>query len=549
MKTENRNILLLLALFVALMSIPWLVPHLGAFALLGLVPLLCAERIARLSGFRHFFWLYFAAFFCWNFATTWWVCKATVGGGIFASVANAAQMAAIFALFRLSTKRFHGILPYLFLAVAWIAWERWYLTWAEISWPWIVLGNAFANSTRLIQWYDVTGTLGGSAWIWAVNICIFSIMVSLSDGRWWQWNGKARVAAGSALALLIAAPIVVSAVKYNSFEECDEDGTLDVVLAQSNFDPWNKLHHLTQAQQNAQVVGLFEEAVEERPYGENYPEDMLLMMLPETFTSDVWLNDPTESPTWQTFKNLYSQYANVNFLFGASSHEMFRQASRPSPLARKYGDIGWYKSYNSALLTDNSGRIDYIHKNKLVIGTEKTPYPKLFVPLDDALGGVMGRCEVMGEAGMLEAVSYDAEGAESRRVKLGVPICYESIYGEYVTEYVRKGAQVLCVITNDGWWGDTPGYHQHFSYSRLRAIETRRDVARCANTGISAFINQRGDVLQQTGWWVPDTLRGRVNLTERKTFFVLHGDIVGRVCTFAFILLLLSLLVKLFIKK
>ena len=134
-------------------------------------------------------------------------------------------------------------------------------------------------------------------------------------------------------------------------------------------------------------------------------------------------------------------------------------------------------------------------------------------------------------------------------MQIGVPICYESIYPEWCRDYVRGGATLIGVITNDGWWGNTPGYRQHFSYSRLRAIELRRDIARCANTGISAFIDQRGDVVEQSGWWVPYLLSGKVNLTEHQTFFARYGDIVGRLCTFVFVLMALALLVRLFIKK
>ena len=137
----------------------------------------------------------------------------------------------------------------------------------------------------------------------------------------------------------------------------------------------------------------------------------------------------------------------------------------------------------------------------------------------------------------------------SRCIPVGVPICYESIYPEFCTQYVRKGAQAICVITNDGWWGNTAGYRQHFSYSRLRAIELRRDIARCANTGISAFIDQRGDVLEQSKWWTPDVLHARINLTTKQTFFALYGDIVGRLCYMMFALLFLTLIVKFITKK
>jgi len=122
-------------------------------------------------------------------------------------------------------------------------------------------------------------------------------------------------------------------------------------------------------------------------------------------------------------------------------------------------------------------------------------------------------------------------------VKVGVPVCYESIYGDFCTGYVRKGARLLAVITNDAWWGDTPGYRQHLSYSRLRAIETRRWVARCANTGISAIIDPTGRIVDRTSWWEPSMLEGRVQLLEGKSFFVRYGDIVGRVSVFLFVLL------------
>ncbi|MBQ4286017.1 MAG: apolipoprotein N-acyltransferase, partial [Bacteroidales bacterium] len=132
---------------------------------------------------------------------------------------------------------------------------------------------------------------------------------------------------------------------------------------------------------------------------------------------------------------------------------------------------------------------------------------------------------------------------------VGCAICYESVYGEYCTGYVRSGARLLTVITNDAWWGDTPGYSQHLSYSSLRAIETRRDIARCANTGISAIIDQRGRILERSPWWEMSVIRGTVNLSDRQTFFVRYGDIPGRISVLVFLLLAALLLVRFIIPK
>ena len=161
MKKDNMLLWGLVVLFALLMSVPFIVPHTGFLALFGIVPLLCMERIAGMLGKRRIWIYHYSAFVLWNAITTFWVCNATVGGGIFAVLANSLQMSLIFGLFRLSKKKFNGSLPYIFLAAAWIAWERFYFD-AEISWPWLVLGNSFARTTWAIQWYEFTGSLGGS---------------------------------------------------------------------------------------------------------------------------------------------------------------------------------------------------------------------------------------------------------------------------------------------------------------------------------------------------------------------------------------------------
>ena len=209
MKKENMLLWGFTVLFALMMSVPFLIPHTGLLALFGIVPLLCMERIADLTG-KKCIWIYhYSAFVLWNAITTFWVCNATVGGGIFAVLANSLQMSLVFGLFRLSKRKFSGTLPYIFLAVTWIAWERFYFD-AEISWPWLVLGNSFARTTWAVQWYEITGTLGGSLWIWACNLSIFGMLVSASDGRIWGWNNKAKIASLIGIVTLFAAPVITS---------------------------------------------------------------------------------------------------------------------------------------------------------------------------------------------------------------------------------------------------------------------------------------------------------------------------------------------------
>ena len=525
----------LMLAFVVLMSLPWLVPHCGWTALFGLLPLLIMERLATQQKTRHFWWWHYGTFVLWNAVTTWWVAGATVGGAIFAILANSLQMSALFGTFRWVKRRSGGVLPYIFLAAAWIAWERYYYTVADFNWPWLVFGNAFADTTGLVQWYSVLGTLGGSLWVWASNLALFGLMVALSDGRMVRWNGKARLAAIAAPVLVLFGPMLWSVCLKPSGKAFTE--VLDVEIGQPNFDPYHKFESMTQEQQDTVFLGLLAKEDLGRP---------LLVMAPETFTSGFRLDFPGNNASFRRYQAWLAAHPSATLLFGASAYDGTISRTAPSLLCYDQGEVDtrgnhlWLTSRNSAIVTDTSGRCEVFHKSKLVLGTELTPYPKLFVPLEQKLfgGPVMGKCVGQPEISCLHVRMGD------RMVPVGTAVCYESIFGEYCTGYVKKGAELLTVITNDAWWGNTPGYRQHFNFSRLRAIETRRYVARCGNTGISAIIGPDGRVLERTPWWQPTVLRGQVRLSTQQTFFVRYGDIVGRLSVFLFALLLLAALVR-----
>ena len=525
-----------------LMSIPFLVPHTGFLSLIGLVPLLCMDRIATLSGKKHVWRFHYTAFVIWNALTTYWVCNATMAGGLFAIFANAFQMSLIFGLFRISKKRFSGALPYIFLMVMWISWERFYFD-AEISWPWLVLGNSFAQSTGSIQWYEYTGTLGGSLWIWACNLGIFGLLVSLSDGRWFRFNWKAKTAAVGGVIAAFTVPFIASAIIGSSYKNAMQEGEqLDVLIVQPNIDPYNKFKAMSQSEQNMLLLNTAQDNLAERR--QDSTASPLLIVAPETFTNDISTNNIQSSPSWKKFASLLKEYPNTSLLFGASSRTYIESAEAPSATARNLGNNLWCESHNSALIVNSDLSTEICHKNKLVVLVEKTPYPSFTCPLDDKFGLGFGRCIGEGEPGI-----FNIRTTEEKNIPVGCAICYESVYGEYYTEYVRQGAKAMAIITNDAWWGDTPGYRQHLSYASLRAIETRRAIARCANTGISAIISPSGEIIQPTPWWKPAVINSQIPLRDDLTFFVRHGDITGRICNFVFWLLLLAMFVRTMTRK
>ena len=523
-KNKPQLTVALLCLLSALfLSLPWLAEGLGVFALVGFVPLLMADRIADREGIKKFWLYYFGAFLIWNAVTTFWVGLATVGGAIFAIVANAFQMSLVWVLFRLGKRYLPGVAPYIFLMAAWLAFERQYFA-AEISWPWLTLGHAFAQSTSLIQWYEYTGTLGGSLWIWLSNLGIFAAINVFSQKSWMRWTMTARWCFLLALVLVLIAPPICSRSILNRYQ-CRSEGSVDVIIAQPNFDPYEKFQSLRQSEQTAVLLSLYE-AEFQKDSASN-----ALLLAPETFTGDIVLNSIDASPTVHSIRRFLKAHPGSEMLLGASTYTYYDQRSAPSLLARQIGDR-YVTSHNSAMILDADDGAEVYHKSKLVVGTELTPYPRIFVPLDDWLSkklgyaGLMGRCEGQEEVSLLHF----------GEVPLGAAVCYESVYGEHCAEYVNKGAQALVVITNDAWWGNTPGYRQHLSYSCLRAIELRRDIARCGNTGISCFINQKGEIVSETDWWVRTSLRGHINLNQEMTFFAVNGDIVGRISTLVFLL-------------
>jgi apolipoprotein N-acyltransferase len=364
------------------------------------------------------------------------------------------------------------------------------------------------------------------------------MLVALSDGSWWQWNAKAKSAAVIGLLAVLIAPFAISPIIGSKYKGCmDAENNLEVLIVQPNIDPYNKFQALTQNQQNAILEGQIEKSLSYRK-GDSLASP-LLVLAPETFTSDIIVGQYDRSRTWRRFTGFLKDYPGVSMLFGASSYDYITSETAPSHTARKVNDGLWVESHNSALMIDGSERTEIFHKSRLVVGVEKTPYPAIFCRLDNLLGGVMGRCVGQDEISLL-----NVQGTDGVNIPVGCAVCYESIYGEYYTGYIRKGAEAMTIITNDAWWGDTPGYRQHLSYASLRAIETRRAIARCANTGISAIISPSGEIIHPTPWWEAAVIKGQIPLRDDITFFVAHGDIAGRICTFVFCLLLLSLAVR-----
>jgi apolipoprotein N-acyltransferase len=215
-------------------------------------------------------------------------------------------------------------------------------------------------------------------------------------------------------------------------------------------------------------------------------------------------------------------------IIGASTFKHYEPGERLSATVRKYKNgNGHYDAFNTAFVIDSTAGIGYYHKSKLVPGPEKLPFPQMLRPFQEFafdLGGTVGSLGLSPERTVFTN--------SSNGIKYSAVVCYESIYGEFMAQFVRNGAELLFIITNDGWWGHTDGHRQHFSFAILRAIETRRCIARSANTGISGFVNQRGDIMQQTPYWQQAAISQTLLAQSELTFYTKHGDYLGRLALF-----------------
>lgn len=510
-----------------LLIIVWYSSSMFFLIFVAFVPLLLLEENyfdTRKNSFGVFNYAYIT-FFLWNLVTTYWIYKATPVGAAMAVLANSAVMAFVFWMYHLSRRYTNGKIGRYAFIFWWITFEFLFFR-TEISWPWLTLGNAFADNVQIVQWFEYTGVLGGSLWVLFANIIIVSSIGEVVIGR--PSMKKRLIANGSLFLLLILTPIIISIYKYNNYEEKGEP--VEVVVLQPNIDPYHeKFGSMDALEQITRLLSVADNMI---------TPNTKYVVGPETAIVEIiWEEHIQDYASIRMIKQFLKENSHVSFIVGASTRKEYKPDDVPSPTARKFKNADrYYDRYNTALQITPYD-IDFYHKSQLVLGVEKMPYYKYFKFLDAFsadLGGTVGSLGVQEEPSV-----FKFQGSVSAPI-----ICYESIYAEYVTEYVKKGAGILFIITNDGWWGDTPGYKQHLRYATLRAIENRRSIARSANTGISAFINQRGDIIKPTKWWVPTAIRHEIYENEEITYYSKNGDYLGRVTTFFTVLIVLLMVVS-----
>ncbi|MEM9930591.1 MAG: apolipoprotein N-acyltransferase, partial [Bacteroidota bacterium] len=376
-----------------------------------------------------------------------------------------------------------------------------------------------------------TGTFGGGLWIWLVNLQVLA---------WWQGRKTAQGGKKYAIraAVLTLLPMLISLGIYFTYEE--EGETIDVVVVQPNYEPHYEKFIIPEEVQIGQFLDLSLSKLD---------QEVDYLVFPETSYGLVKEQNIWADASSRRLSEELSSFPDLKLVTGLNAYHDFKPDEPLSSAVRERtrgNRTIQYEIMNLAAqlqIADRGEPVQTYRKSKLVPGPEAFPFQTVFFflkPLVDQLGGTTAGLGTQPERSVFS----------SETAKIAPVICYESIFGEYYNGYIKAGAQAAFIMTNDGWWDNTAGHRQHLYFASLRAIETRRPIARSANTGISAFVNQRGDISQMTDYGVPAAIRGQLVLadTNQQTFYYRWGDLIARIALFTAILFLLNTFVKARIK-
>ncbi|MDC8098743.1 apolipoprotein N-acyltransferase [Chryseobacterium rhizosphaerae] len=533
---------LLTLISAMLLSVSWPTYGVPFFIFFALVPLLMMEHgISKFSSYKRKSWMVFGlsylCFIIWNIVTTGWLYGSKNPDGshsmmavVFPVLVNSLLYSLVFQCYHWYKNAQGTYWGLGFLIAIWMSFEKFHLGW-ELTWPWLNLGNVFSEYPKLIQWYDTLGATGGSFWILLINVLIFYTLRTWEAGR----KRKDLIKNSSIVTALIAVPMIISLIKYNSFNE-KPSGQVNVLMLQPDLDPYMEKYSKDSLTIENDLLKLAEN---------NSKGKIDYFIAPETAIPGRGSISETgfeKSLLLNNIKDFLVKHPGSVFATGISSHRFYFDPLQAPKEAYQINSGVWVTSYNTAIQLAPHQKTQVYHKGKLVPGVEIFPYMSVLKPL---LGDAM-----LNLGGTVASLSTDKErlafSNPYNKGKIAPIICYESIYGEFVTDYVKKGANFLGIMTNDSWWGVSEGHKQLLSYARLRAIETRREIARAANSGISAHIDAKGEVVADTFYGDQTTLFAKVNLYDTMTFYTRAGDLLSRFSIFALGFLLFYFLIKKF---
>ncbi|MDA0986325.1 MAG: apolipoprotein N-acyltransferase [Bacteroidetes bacterium] len=409
-------------------------------------------------------------------------------------------------------KKYSNLFSLLIFPLIWVMCE-WLYAYGEFAFPWLTIGNSMTYQLHKIQFADLTGVYGISLWVLFLNSFIVL--------NYFKFKELEQFGLIKFIALIFfAIGFYFLPDFYNSDfkQNLSNEKKIKIGIIQPNVDSWEKWDYSISSKWEY-VQKLFESSKQQKL------NNVDISVWPETAI-------PFDLPSFEVYFNQLKKEINDIDLSIISGFADVKYYEKNAPItASTIKDKIKYDSFNSILfLQPNEFGYQSYAKIRLVPFAERVPYaesvPWLIEPLRWGVG-----------------ISNWGKGNDSTiflhkksNTKFLSMICYESIFPEFVASFVNKGAEFCVFITQDSWWGNTSGARQHQQFAVLRAIENRRWIVRCANGGISCFIDPFGNTYNKTEMYKTASIEKIIYPQTYKTFYTEHGDYIAKLSSIISIL-------------
>ncbi|OGC00300.1 apolipoprotein N-acyltransferase [candidate division KSB1 bacterium RBG_16_48_16] len=493
-----RNNLALSALTGILVALSLPPFRMGFLAYVALIPffLLIENKSLKESCV----WSYVTGL-CINVTSLFWIGWVTIPGLVGALLILPLFTSLYGILHAFLFRRFHQV-AYLISPFLWTAFE-YIQSFGETAFPWVTLGYSQTYYTKIIQFAEFTSVYGVSFLVVTLNVLLLFLWKKSTTRR-----QKSIIVV--AVIALIFFPYLYGQKVMVSLPI--KEKLCKIALLQGNVDPFEKWQKYTDEDNVRIYETLIREAAANRP-------DLIIM--PETAMPFFLRYEP------QYLRRLrhIADSLDVAIFTGGLDYE--------------YNRGGRNHHYNATFLIEpHSLGIQSYRKMQLVPFSEKVPYRNYF-PFN-VLKNLLFDMELgIGDysSGEDYTVFYlpmkdEEENADSSSVNItrfSSAICYESVFPDINRRFVKENIDFLTVVTNDAWFGKTSAPYQHAQIAVFRAIENRISIARCANTGISCFIDPFGRIRNESKLFVKTIVVDDISPRLATTFYTTHGNVFAKI--------------------
>ncbi len=455
--------------------------HLGFLAWFGFIPLIHVFLNVKASQAAKFAFL---ASITANFISLYWI-GLNSGAGffpVFASLVGAILYLGIFwsglgyFVSFVEKRSSKGLIA---LPFAWVAMEL-IRSLGVLGFPWINLGLTQTEYLPLIQIADTTGSYGISFWIVLINIGFYMAVISKDKRKY--------LIITSLIFLLVFS---FGLIRINTIEDVNSE-PISIAITQSNISPDEKWEPESREENFKLMHGLLDSALNLNPDLVLWPESAV----PAYLRLSSYRRNPIVAKLAKF---------NVPLLSGT--------------VDRVIDENGVKKYYNSTILIKPDSSVKMYNKIHLVPFAEYIPLSEKFPSLKKLN---------FGQGNFTPGKKYTVFTLDSAR--FSNIICYESSIPKLVRSFVKNGAQFITIQANDGWLGKSAGPYQHFELAKLRAIENRVPIIRCANTGISGVINSIGIVEQKISLGEKAIIKTEIFPAQNLTFYTKYGEVFAMIC-------------------